>query len=756
MPNPFYDKEFEFTQPDGTQIKLKGWGNQNHAVFETLDGFTVVRDPVTGYYQYAKLSADKSFLEPADAIVGRVDPATLGFEKHIRISKVAAKELERAAFRGMGTATRWEERRQEKKEAKRMAVMSRGFLPAPPRDVKKGDYIGLCILVQFPDVSGIISQSEVEEFCNRRGYAGFGNSGSVNDYFSDISKKQLNYTNIVAPYYTAKEPREFYTNPDIPYGTKARELILEALRNLKAKGFDFSSLSADKNGFVYALNIFYAGPTVNNWREGLWPHSSALTTSFDVGNGRKIRDYQITNMGSELTLGTFCHENGHMICDFPDLYDYGDQSYGVGQYCIMAYGGADDKNPAQVGAYLKTAAGWAENVTPLTDGIYAAKAETNEFFKVAKNQTEYYLIECRNRDNRDRSLPSSGLAIWHVDELGSNENEQMTPEMHYECSIVQADNQFHLEHKVNYGDKKDLFNKINNSAFGDSTKPHSRWWDGTSSGLEIIDIGDAGREVNFRFYNADIEEQKFVKTSSPTKAIPDNDPLGISDRIVFDDDTVVSSLKVDVDITHSYSGDLKVTLISPSGVRALLHEREEGSKDNLKTTFDVSSAPALGNMIGKHMKGEWALLVQDLAASDTGVLNSWGLEIKGSKNGLIKMEDAVAEKIPDNSEAGIVRSFSLDNPGQVKSVEVGIDITHTYISDLKVTLTSPKGTIVDLHNRFGAGQDNLIINYSASTTSDLEKLAGEPIEGKWTLKVADLAKEDVGKLNRWSLKIVPL
>ena len=33
-------------------------------------------------------------------------------------------------------------------------------------------------------------------------------------------------------------------------------------------------------------------------------------------------DYQITDMGNRLTLGTFCHENGHMVCDFPDLYPY--------------------------------------------------------------------------------------------------------------------------------------------------------------------------------------------------------------------------------------------------------------------------------------------------------------------------------------------------------------------------------------------------------------------------------------------------
>lgn len=506
MPYPFYNKEFEFTQPDGTKIRLKGWGNQNYAVFETLDGFTVTMNPAMGYYEYAKLSADESFLEPTGIRVGLVDPAALGIKKHIKISKEAARRESRMAYHRMAATTRWEQRRQEAKQAKRMAAMFRGILPAPPEKETTGDYTGLCILVQFPDVPGTISQSEVEKFCNMQGYTGFGNAGSVHDYFSDVSGGKLNYKNIVTKYYTAKNPRAYYTNESIPQGIRARELILEALKDLKANGFDFSSLSTDNKEFIRSLNVFYAGPIkgVNNWGEGLWPHSWALTTPFDVGNGKKFNDYQISNMGDELTLATFCHENGHMICDFPDMYDYdqtpGGQSCGVGHYCLMGFGGPDEKDPVQVCAYLKKAAGWANKVTPLTDSTYTAKAEINEFFITVKNQTEseYYLIENRYRENRDKSLPSSGLAIWHVDENGYHDYEDMTPDMHYECSLVQADDRFDLEKYVNAGDSTDLFNKNNGSKFGDSTKPNSKWWDGTPSGLEISDIGEAGREITFR------------------------------------------------------------------------------------------------------------------------------------------------------------------------------------------------------------------------------------------------------------------
>ncbi len=49
MATRFDGKVFTFTQPDGTPIQVRGFGDQNYAVFETLDGFTVTKNPATGY-----------------------------------------------------------------------------------------------------------------------------------------------------------------------------------------------------------------------------------------------------------------------------------------------------------------------------------------------------------------------------------------------------------------------------------------------------------------------------------------------------------------------------------------------------------------------------------------------------------------------------------------------------------------------------------------------------------------------------------
>lgn len=498
MSYPFYEKPFTFTQPDGSKIDVKGWGNQHQAVFETTDGFTVIKDPVTGFYQYAKPGKDGKSLVPSGVAVGKTKPKSLKVMRHARVSAPVAKKIALETFQRKTVKTRWEERREKARARRLEALRIPGISPAPPKEERVGEYRGLCLLIQFPDEPGTIPRQEVEDFCNKLGYSGFGNNGSVHDFFFDESGGRLKYTNIVTEYYTAKQPEEYYSNPMVEQGIRARELVEEALSDLMGKGFDFDALSADEEGYVYAVNVFYAGDCPNNWAEGLWPHSWCLEAPFETGTGRKCMDYQITNMGASLALSTFCHENGHMICDFPDLYDYGDQSNGVGLYCSMCWGGPDDTNPTQFSAYLKYKAGWADSLIQLRDGGFLVKSGKNEFFLWAKNQTEYFLIENRHNRGRDSSLPGSGLAIWHVDELGSNEHEDMTSDLHYECSLEQADSQFDLEKQFNLGDKYDLFSEPSYTLFSGSSNPDSNWWDGSPSGLEILEIGSPGEELAFR------------------------------------------------------------------------------------------------------------------------------------------------------------------------------------------------------------------------------------------------------------------
>ncbi|MFF1274427.1 S8 family serine peptidase [Streptomyces marokkonensis] len=81
-----------------------------------------------------------------------------------------------------------------------------------------------------------------------------------------------------------------------------------------------------------------------------------------------------------------------------------------------------------------------------------------------------------------------------------------------------------------------------------------------------------------------------------------------------------SDLAVEVDITHTYIGDLQVQLIAPDGTAYTLKSYGTGgSADNINTTYTVNASAEPAN-------GTWKLRVSDNARYDTGRLNGWALQ----------------------------------------------------------------------------------------------------------------------------------
>ncbi|MBE4592903.1 peptidase S8 [Vibrio navarrensis] len=106
--------------------------------------------------------------------------------------------------------------------------------------------------------------------------------------------------------------------------------------------------------------------------------------------------------------------------------------------------------------------------------------------------------------------------------------------------------------------------------------------------------------------------------------------------------------------------------------------------------------------------------------------------------------NANAVAIPDNSSAGVVSEINVLRSGDAGNVSVDLNISHTYIGDLKVTLISPTGGQVVLHNNSGGSANNIRTTLSADFT-------GYEAKGTWQLKVVDNAKQDTGTLNSWTL-----
>ena len=76
----------EFTQPDGEKLKCFGSGDEYYHWLHDADGFTIVKDPQTGYFVYARRSGDTWWLAvvngPQEPRTIKVDLSFLGEGKY--------------------------------------------------------------------------------------------------------------------------------------------------------------------------------------------------------------------------------------------------------------------------------------------------------------------------------------------------------------------------------------------------------------------------------------------------------------------------------------------------------------------------------------------------------------------------------------------------------------------------------------------------------------------------------------------------
>jgi subtilisin family serine protease len=104
-------------------------------------------------------------------------------------------------------------------------------------------------------------------------------------------------------------------------------------------------------------------------------------------------------------------------------------------------------------------------------------------------------------------------------------------------------------------------------------------------------------------------------------------------------------------------------------------------------------------------------------------------------------------------------SFALDVPDAqpVAAVSVAVDLAHSYIGDLVLTLEPPAATGVApivLHNRTGGTRNSIKKVYDKANTAKLAGFAGKACNGRWTLKVRDAAADDLGRLATFSVRLV--
>lgn len=255
--------------------------------------------------------------------------------------------------------------------------------------------------------------------------------------------------------------------------------------------------------------------------------------------------------------------------------------------------------------------------------------------------------------------------------------------------------------------------------------------------------------------------------------IPDNVPTGATATIRLDQDGIVDGVSLSYAIAHTYQGDLTVTLVAPDGRRVVVHNRTGGAAD------DPAATISLADFAGSPLRGDWQLIVADLAPADTGRVLRWSLSftlgegapaevcndgLDNDANGQIDcadqacLDDAscasaeslrkdipVNEPIPDNNPQGVTSIFEVTEDLTIADLTVELDIQHSYRGDLRVVLEHESGLTVVLHNREGAGADDLVVSLPVREAS------GMSTAGLWSITVSDNGNLDTGVFRAWAL-----
>lgn len=123
--------------------------------------------------------------------------------------------------------------------------------------------------------------------------------------------------------------------------------------------------------------------------------------------------------------------------------------------------------------------------------------------------------------------------------------------------------------------------------------------------------------------------------------------------------------------------------------------------------------------------------------------------------------------IPDGSNSFSTSSINVPDNVIISDVNVGVNITHSYVGDLALVIASPGGTQVLLwQGQCGSANNiNAIFDNSGSQPAcgptvgnilplgDLTQINGQSSQGQWTLGFRDVSSPDSGTLNSWSVQI---
>ena len=141
----------------------------------------------------------------------------------------------------------------------------------------------------------------------------------------------------------------------------------------------------------------------------------------------------------------------------------------------------------------------------------------------------------------------------------------------------------------------------------------------------------------------DMLAARYESTDTPVN-LPDLQT--VISTVTIDDAVEIDDLNVTMNIVHSFTGDLIITLIAPTGEQATLFSQQGGGGNDIRATFDDEAAASitegfapfdgvfrpitpLSVFDGVASEGNWTLQIADVFGIDSGVLLDWAITLNG-------------------------------------------------------------------------------------------------------------------------------
>jgi len=190
------------------------------------------------------------------------------------------------------------------------------------------------------------------------------------------------------------------------------------------------------------------------------------------------------------------------------------------------------------------------------------------------------------------------------------------------------------------------------------------------------------------------------------------------------------------------------------------------------------------HVVGSSLSPSTTFYIRVRGINDCGD-GAWSEAVDFTTANLICISPDAA--IPDDEAAGLNSDLVIETSGALGGLAMTLDITHTWVGDLIITLEHvDTGTSIELMNRadganttFGCNSENVQTGVSDTATLSLQadcddggnpnaypeatyrpndplaSFIGEDLSGTWRLNVSDNAGADTGALNQWCLIPTP-